>query len=54
MVYPSGRVFQLVAVTVLLRICTFLHDLSVHASDLSSSSDHGYFYAICLYSNDDP
>jgi hypothetical protein len=29
-------------------------DLSVHASDLPSSSDHGYFYAICLYSSDDP
>jgi hypothetical protein len=29
-------------------------DLSVHASDLLSSSDHGHFYAICLYSSDDP
>jgi hypothetical protein len=29
-------------------------DLSVHASDLPSSSDHGYFYVICLYSSDDP
>jgi hypothetical protein len=29
-------------------------DLSVHASDLLSSSDHGYFDVICLYSSDDP
>jgi hypothetical protein len=29
-------------------------DLSVHASNLPSSSDHGYFYAIFLYSSDDP
>jgi hypothetical protein len=29
-------------------------DLSVHTSDLLSSSDHGYFDVICLYSNDDP
>jgi hypothetical protein len=29
-------------------------DLSVHASDLPSSFDHEYFYAICLYSSDDP
>ena len=28
--------------------------LFVHASDLLSSSDHGYFYATCLYSRDDP
>jgi hypothetical protein len=29
-------------------------DLSVHASNLLSSSDHRYFYAIFLYSSDDP
>jgi hypothetical protein len=29
-------------------------DLSVHASDLLSSSDHRYFDVICLYSSDDP
>jgi hypothetical protein len=29
-------------------------DLSVHALDLVSSSDHRYFYAIFLYSSDDP
>jgi hypothetical protein len=29
-------------------------DPSMHASDLLSSSDHGYFYATCLYSSDDP
>jgi hypothetical protein len=33
---------------------THFFDLSVHASDLPSSSDHEYFYAICLYSGDDP
>jgi hypothetical protein len=29
-------------------------DLSVHASNPLSSSDHGYFDVICLYSSDDP
>jgi hypothetical protein len=29
-------------------------NLFVHASDLLSSFDHGYFYATCLYSSDDP
>jgi hypothetical protein len=29
-------------------------NLSVHASDLPSSSDHMYFYVICLYSSDNP
>jgi hypothetical protein len=29
-------------------------DLSMHASDLLSSFDHGYFNAIFLYSSDDP
>jgi hypothetical protein len=39
------------------RISPELHmfsDLSMHASEFPSSSDHGYFYAICLYSSDDP
>jgi len=29
-------------------------DLSVHASDLLSSYDHGYFFVIRLYSSTDP
>jgi hypothetical protein len=29
-------------------------DISMHASDLLSSSDHGYFNVIFFYSSDDP
>jgi hypothetical protein len=46
--FPAGSGYRISPVSLIFV------DLSVHASDLLSSYDHGYFFVILLYSSTDP